>query len=492
MKKNYTSFFTSIIFVIVFNYSNLFSQNSFGTVSSNYSPTNSVYLNPSSMMNSKTFLDINLFGKGRFVDNNLLFIPDDNYFNVYSLFKDIKSLDIKNDLYFDQSVLNKGKDIQLFSREFTAGPAFTCNMGKHAFGLSVNKRSYNGIENVPAFVGAFMQHGFSGFPRQQGKDYNVNDLRVVSLFFSEIKASYAYSFYQKGKNQLVGGISVKKFNSISGFAANVNNMAFNVKNDTLMSISNIDVDVLRTDSVKYRKGGSGFDLGFIYQKTLENCDSYLPHTPKSSCRYIPYKYKLGISLVDVGSVKFEEEKINYNGYNFKDIQFIGYSKFSSNPDSVVGIFQSQDDLKQGVVTKTNRILLPTFISAQFDYNVWGSAFYINTTVVQGVSHSKTKFGVRHANSISITPRFETRLIDFALPVSFYEYQVPQLGLNFRIGPITIGSDKFLNWVMNNDMYGGDIYFYLKAPIIYHPNCREMILKRKGRAGNFKSKINCAF
>jgi hypothetical protein len=46
--------------------------------------------------------------------------------------------------------------------------------------------------------------------------------------------------------------------------------------------------------------------------------------------------------------------------------------------------------------------------------------------------------------------------------------------------------------MNNDMYGGDIYFYLKAPIIYHPNCREMILKRKGKAGNFKSKINCAF
>jgi len=301
-------------------------------------------------MNSKTFIDINLFGKGSFVDNNLLFIPDDNYFNVRNLFKDIKSLDIKEDLYFDQSVLNKGKNIQLFSHEFTAGPAFTSSIGDHSFGLSVSRRSHNGIENVPSFVGAFMQHGFSGFKRQQGKDYNVNDLRVVSMLFSEIKASYSYAFYKKRNNILVGGVSVKKFNSVSGFAANVNNMSFNVKNDTLMSIYNIDADVLRTDSVKYNRGGGGFDLGFTYQRTLGYADSYSPHSPKSTCRYIPYRYKLGLSLIDVGSIKFEEEKINYNGYNFKDIQFVGYSKFSSNPDSVVDIFQSQDDLKKGIVT----------------------------------------------------------------------------------------------------------------------------------------------
>jgi hypothetical protein len=46
--------------------------------------------------------------------------------------------------------------------------------------------------------------------------------------------------------------------------------------------------------------------------------------------------------------------------------------------------------------------------------------------------------------------------------------------------------------MNSDIFGGDIYLYLKVPIFYHPKCREMVLSRKGKAGDFKSKINCAF
>ena len=119
-----------------------------------------------------------------------------------------------------------------------------------------------------------------------------------------------------------------------------------------MSISNIDVDVLRTDSVKYNKGGSGFDLGFTYQKTLENCDSYLPHTPKSSCRYIPYKYKLGISLIDVGSVKFEQEKINYNGYNF-DFENIAKQIFRVTKQGGVLVWVTNDATINGSETGTS-------------------------------------------------------------------------------------------------------------------------------------------
>jgi hypothetical protein len=124
------------------------------------------------------------------------------------------------------------------------------------------------------------------------------------------------------------------------------------------------------------------------------------------------------------------------------------------------------------VRKPNKIRLPTFASVQFDYNVWASRFYVNATIIQGLPVPKRRFGLRHANSLSVTPRFETYFFEFAMPFSLYEYRYPQLGAALRLGPITLGSDKLLSWIKSDNLYGADIYFHLKIPIHYHPKCRK--------------------
>jgi hypothetical protein len=478
-----------VILFFVVNSTNVFSQNTFGSINSNYSPSNSVSLNPSSISNSKTFLDINLIGAGIYANNNLLMIPNSNFFNILTTGT---TIDRKKDVFFDQNTLNQKETINLFSKTFIAGPGFIITQGDHSGGLSFNNRGYAAINNIPYFIGSFAQHGLVGFPRQQGKDFEAKDMRFAAFNFSEIKASYSKTFYKKDKNILAAGISIKKFYSLAGAAANINDLSFNVHNDTALSVYKFDADRMTTSGGLYRKGGMGLDLGITYQKMLVNSGGYLPHMVKSGCRYIPYKYKVGFSIIDIGSVKFDQSKETYNGYNYKDIEINGYSNITTNPDSVASIFSSQDDLKSGLVKKTNKIMLPTFISAQVDYNIWASAVYVNAMIIQGISHSSSKFGIRHASSISITPRFETRLVDFALPFSLYEYSKAQLGMSFRVGPLTIGSDKFINWIINSDLYGGDIYVYFKAPLIYHPKCREMVLNRKRKQSDWKSKINCAF
>lgn len=476
-----------VLFLIV-NITTAFSQNTFGSINSNYSPTNSVSLNPSSISNSKTFLDVNLIGAGVYANNNLLMIPNNNFFS----FLTTGTRPQKSDLFFDQNTLNQKEVINLYSRIFIAGPGFIMTQGDHSGGLSFNNRSYAAIQNIPYFIGNYAQRGLVDFPRQQGKDFNAKNMRYAAFNFSEIKASYSNTFYKKDKNIIAAGISIKKFYSLAGGAANINDLSFNVHNDTALSVYNFDADRIRTSGGLYRKGGMGLDLGITYQKMLVNAGGYLPHMVKSGCRYIPYKYKVGFSIIDIGSVKFDETKLSYNGYNYKDIEINGYEGITTNPDSVANIFSSQDDLKTGLVKKTNKIMLPTFISAQVDYNLWASALYINAMIVQGLPHSSNKFGIRHANSLSITPRFETRLVDVAIPFSLYEYTKAQLGLSCRLGPVTIGSDKFINCIINSDLYGGDIYVYFKAPLIYHPKCREMVLNRKRKQSDWKSKINCAF
>lgn len=474
-------------------------QNTFGAIS-NYSPTNGVAINPANMSNAKTYLDLNLIGFGAFANNNLFFFADRTIPDVFksldtlqlnrNIYTDYKEL--KKDIYYDQVILNKGRTINLFNRDFIAGPAATWNKGIHAVGIAFNGRSYSGVENIPAFMGSFLQHGFSGFARQQGKDYNLKNLRISSINFIEIKGSYSRIFYKKGKNLLSGGVSIKKFFSVSGTALTVNDLSFNVNNDSILSVHNFDADVMSTNGAYTKKGGMGIDLGFVYQKTLSNCDSYLPHDPKSGCRYIPYKYKLGFSIIDIGSVKFDKKNTVYHGYNLKDISLQQYSNFSNNPDSVLSTFSSKDDFTKGLVKNPYKIQLPTFISLQFDYNVWRSIIYVNTILVQGLSYSITTFGIRHANSLSVTPRIETKFFDFALPFSLYEYRTPQLGINFRLGPITIGSDKFINWVINSDLYGGDIYAYFKLPLYHHPKCRELIRKKRDNATEWVNKLDCSF
>lgn len=478
----------------------LYGQNTFGSINTNYSPTNGVSLNPANMSNAKTYLDINFLGVGSFSNNNLFFFADRTLPDVYksldtlplnrNIFNDYKILN--SQIYHNQMVLNRGEKIHFFNRQFILGPSATWNKGKHAAGIAFAGRSYSGVTNIPAFMGSFLQYGFSGFKRQQNQDFSLNNLRISSVNFIEIKGSYSTVLYKKNKDMLYGGISLKKFFPILGTSLVINNLSFNVLNDSVMAVHNFDADLMSANSAFTRKGGTGIDIGFVYQKMMSICNSYLPHSPKSGCQYIPYKYKIGFSIIDIGSVKFDQKNIVYKGYNLKDIELQQFSNFSSNPDSVLSSYTSKDDFTKGVITKTNKIKLPTFISLQFDYNIWHSIIYVNALLVQGIPHSIKSFGIRHANSFSLTPRIETKFIDFAIPFSLYEYKMPQLGLSFRFGPLTIGSDKFINWIINSDLYGADLSVYFKLPIYHHPKCRELIKQKKANEKNWLNKLDCSF
>ena len=54
-------------------------QEMLGTVLGNYSGVNSLQLNPSSMHNSKAYLDINLLSLDFFAENNYLYIDKKDY-----------------------------------------------------------------------------------------------------------------------------------------------------------------------------------------------------------------------------------------------------------------------------------------------------------------------------------------------------------------------------------------------------------------------------
>lgn len=282
----------------------------------------------------------------------------------------------------------------------------------------------------------------------------------------------------------MGGVTFSKFFSIAGAGANIYNFDFIVDNDTVVDVFNLKSDAVYAVQDRLNaKGGWGMDFGFTFQRMLSDATRYYPNSKRGGCRQLPYLYKIGLSVIDIGNVKFDP--VLYAGYDFNTYDWYQYANTNANEDNPTDLFAPQEpDIDNGVVRHPNKIRLPTFVSAQFDYNVWASRVYVNATIVQGFSVSDKKFGLRHANSLSITPRYESYWVDFALPVSLYEYKYPQLGASLRLGPLTIGTDKLINWLFKSRIYGADIYVYLKIPIPYHPSCAD---RMKGHRRNSRDK-----
>lgn len=449
----------------------ILSQYNSGSLHSNFTPTNSVFINPSSILDTKVWLDINIVGAGAYVNNDLVYLKDQKWLSI--------ALDAKNetlDLNEDDISYKQGrKRYHAYNRNFVTGPGVTWNQGDHAAGLQTAFRSYTAARRIPNYVAQFVENGVPPYTPQHDIEYNLQKVRITSLQYAEIKGTYAYTFLKKKRNLFMGGISVSKLFSVGGAAVNIYDFDFLVDNDSLALLFNLQSDLMYSRDVTFNlKGGWGFDLGFTYEKLLSEAASYYPNSPKLGCRVVPYKYKLGVSLMDIGFVKFNQDNVNTAGYDFQDYFWLNYSDVDNlDETNAHEIFtQYQPSIDQLKVKKPFRIMLPTMLSVQYDRNIWGSKLYLNASIMQGLPHAKYRFALRQANLLCVTPRFETYFFEFAMPFSLYEYKYPQLGAALRLGPITLGTDKLWNWLAVSDLYGADIYFHLKIPLRYHPDCKD--------------------
>jgi hypothetical protein len=79
--------------------------------------------------------------------------------------------------------------------------------------------------------------------------------------------------------------------------------------------------------------------------------------------------------------------------------------------------------------------------------------------------SKKAVAFRRPSSVSLIPRFETRGLEFAMPVLVYDdYQQFGLGFFTRIGPVYLGSDNLIKSLSGNSINGIDFYFGVSTGI----------------------------
>ncbi|MCB9187405.1 MAG: hypothetical protein H6601_11765 [Flavobacteriales bacterium] len=447
-------------------------QERVGLANSNYAGTTGMPLNPSSMVDSKAWLDINLVGADVFAWNNFVYLGKKDFY----VWDDVFSGNIPTSLY-----RTNGKEKHAAGNIRIDGPSFTLSQGKNAFGFHTAARTFISAEDLTEPTALFIREGLDYNP-QRNISYDQQKMGAYATAWAEIGLSYGRIVYQRGRNMINVGITAKYLMGIGHMSLYLDDINHQVVSDEDWDIANVTGQYAMTEPGFANGHGFGVDLGFTYKRMLEEVDDYKPHTAQSDCGTIDYRYRIGVSLLDLGGINFNKNslirKFNNSTFTWNDYPNADVNSMSD----IDALIASQFASDAGSMTSGSRYgtSLPSAVSVQFDYNL-GKNFYANATWVQGFKIGKRTTGIRRS-LLAITPRYEHKWFEASLPISLYDYRSPQVGLALRFYSITIGSDNLLPFIIPMNIYSANIYASVKITLFKNPFCG------KSRAGK-KSKKN---
>ena len=443
-----------------------------GIAHSNYAGTDAVPLNPARLSGQWSWMDVNILGADLFVWNDHVYVNGQSRSVLGEMRESIRTSNS------DRFVINEALDPgtrHVFAQARLKGPALALSLGKTSIGAHVSTRfalSLTGVGN------AFARFAFNGltFKPQHGIRYQDDGLRLVSAAWTEFGVSFARQLVARDYHRVSAGITANYLLGHAGAGLGFSELDYTVLDTAQALIHGASGEYGLAMPAVNAGRGFGFDVGISYERTLEEADGYIPH---SSCDPLPYRYRLGFSIIDLGGVRFPNalsgtfDASTAAFEDYTEVQANGEEGIDSLISASLSSFQRTQDLSIG---------LPTAASVQFDHRV-ADHVYIAASAVQNLSFGSA-LRLRRPNTIAFVPRFETQRFEVALPITLYEYSIrrPGFGVMLRLNNLVIGSDNLLPLVSRSSLYGLDLYFRLKWTIFRSPICRGK-KKAKHRAGD---------
>ncbi len=444
-----------------------------GYVHSNYSGISGAQINPTSIVNSKLYFDLNLIGVHINVDNDYIYLAKDDY--KFSRFLSPNAEYPKNpengNVYYD---FYNEKLKNAFTQVKVLGPAIMFAKNDKAFGFSTSLRNIVSGFDIPYEIAKFGAEGFDYTPLHRIRFTDNKDFRAGALSFAELSATYAQVIYKQNRDHLTAGVTLKGLIGFGGAFLSVDNADYMLPNSDTLILYNANAKAGVSIPLDYTTGdsrfgdplvigsGLGFDLGLTYQLKMKG------HTNK---RYIAceqpfedYYYKLGVSLLDIGYVKFskntrqlsmENAQGTWHDFSHQDIETIDvlFGAISSNFGA---------DSTDMVDDEMFKVFLPSAASIQFDVRI-NSRMYVNSSLV--VPLLMNEYTIARPSQLSVTPRLEQDNFELAIPITLYNFKDPRIGLSARFSKFIIGTDKLGSFFGLSHFTGMDLYFMVKLPLI---------------------------
>lgn len=499
-------FLLSLVAVFVFVQAN--AQNWIGLSNTNYAGSNGVYLNPSSIVDSRVGANISLIGFGVNVYNNYI-----SYSGKSSLLKAVRDTSNQLDSTNFKENLNGKDKVVNFSSELR-GPSFMISLHpKHAIAVTNRVRTFVQAVDIAEPIARMVYWGFDstksiyntpgGLSYQQL--YSEAQFGINVNSFVEVGFTYATVLMDRDQHFLKGGITYKYlaglysfyFKNQKGGGVEINGLDSLTFSNTNLEYGYVGENMYKVDSNNYqidfgrvfgpdRVGkGYGIDIGFTYEFRPKYKDYRYTLDGKERWDKTKKKYLLRVSatLMDMGRIKYSNPKyvrsnklatgknvtwgsLDTVGKIFENIDNVGADESVFNRfDQAVGAVFGFDNQSSEFVSK-----LPTAFNIQADVKVVNNV-YVNVMWLQGL-RKKGSIGARQFSMLAATPRFETRWFEAAMPLVLNnDYRNFSFGLYGRLGPLFLGSDNITGLFKSNNVNGLDFYVGLNIPI-YKRNPRD--------------------
>jgi hypothetical protein len=435
----------------------LLSQDELGMAGSTRAPVNTVYFNPASICDSRTFIDVEFFGLGAFVQNNLVYVGKKDFSLIdYGGIGNIQYNHKKNKYYAKANVSIKG-------------PSFTANWKEHAFGVHSGVNVMADVRRLPNGFSYLVTEGFDYLP-QVGQTQTIEKMRIGAMAYGYIGVSYGKIAYRWDNAILIAGATVNRIFSPGGLGARLDNWTYTLQDSSKLVTQSLDgqLGFNNFGGALIAGKGWGVDLGVTYKKRNKGSFGYTPFNP---CTDGKYKYKASLVLLDMGSAKFKAPYYNYvfeqtSGGNFNGNDNTHWDE----PGSADSTFTNGLGATAASEGSKLKIKLPTALSAQVDYHV-SKKLYAMAALTWGLPW-RNKLGVQRASYLAVVPRWESQNYEVSLPMTFYEMRKPMVGMAIRLRSFIIGSDNLNAFFFNGNLYGANIYVHFKMALFKHPKCKS--------------------
>ena len=414
-------------------------------------PTASIFLNPSASADAHTYMQLNAAAAGAFAFTNGAYIPS---FSVWRMKRSQGEIQYPKASSFKMSKF-------VYANAFVNGPAFVMSKRNYGFGVYANARSVLDIRGIPyPLVNMLLQeYPYTDAPGTY--DINKRNIKAANLSWLEYGANFSYIIRKKQKELISIGANLKYISGINIFYFNILHLK-GYYNDTVVNVDDVTAK-LRMNQPSFNSGkGLGLDIGITYKKMLKNIETYYTHSTQSNCGFIDYQYKASLSLRDAGYVRFK------NNTTVADFSNSGYYRI----DTTKSITQAAitNSLNGTLMTGPVTAALPVNLCAQFDWN-FENGFYASAIVVKNLLPNRVT-GVASPNILAISPRFETKNFEVALPLTFQKFLYPQLSLALRYRSFVLGFENMFPLFFMKNTYGVGVYTKLAVSLFKNPACRK--------------------
>ena len=428
-----------------------------GYSSGNYTGVNGVFTNPANIADSRYRWDLNLLGIGMMLGNNTASFRRKDFYHFDG--------DTLEDRFFSGG---KGQVSGAAALSLT-GPSVFFNLGKKsAIALTSQSRLLVNISDMDAQLGRQLidNETVATYPYDIASNH---DMVMSANWYTSFGLTYSRVIYSEGKHFLKAGVTLKYLiGSVNGFAE-INGLHTTVGRDDekqkayltgtsgsfAMGFGGANLfNATASDLLDYQGTGFGGDIGFVYE--------YRPDTTRIYGGQNKYKFKIGLSLMDVGSIRYKRDQNRSGNYqiHIPDGQRFYLNTIMDTPlDHITDSLDSYPQYftpKDGQQASTYKMSLPTTLRLAIDYHLHRS-FYVSLAAQAALTSSGNPANSWEYSAATLTPRYEGRGLGLYVPLTYSSLSGGSAGLALRLGPLFFGSGSILSAAFGSSRRA-DVFF----------------------------------